>query len=69
VETVHVIYRRDEDTWVAESPQVPGWTAVADTLEEGRELAEEGVRFALDRDDLDIVHAAVIPSQGWVPVA
>jgi predicted RNase H-like HicB family nuclease len=54
--TVRVLYRRDSDTWVASSPDVPRWTAVADTYVEAHRLAEEGVRFALERDDLTVEH-------------
>jgi predicted RNase H-like HicB family nuclease len=53
---VRILYRQDEDTWVATSPEVAGWTAVADTYAEARRLAEEGVRFALDREDLTVEH-------------
>ena len=31
---VLVLYRQDEDTWVASSPDVPRWTVVADTYPE-----------------------------------
>jgi predicted RNase H-like HicB family nuclease len=54
--TVRVLYRQDADTWVASSPDVLRWTAVADTYAEAFRLAEEGVRFALDREDLTIEH-------------
>jgi predicted RNase H-like HicB family nuclease len=54
--TVRVLYRRDEDTWVASSPEVPRWTVVADTYSEAHQLAEDGVRFALERDDLTVEH-------------
>jgi predicted RNase H-like HicB family nuclease len=54
--TVRVLYRQDEDTWVASSPDVPRWTVVADTYAEAHQLAEEGVRFALERDDLTVEH-------------
>lgn len=54
--TVRVLYRQDVDTWVASSPDVPRWTVVADTYAEAHWLAEEGVRFALDRDDLTVEH-------------
>jgi predicted RNA binding protein YcfA (HicA-like mRNA interferase family) len=59
--TVRVLYRQDEDTWVATSPDVPRWTVVADTYAEAHQLAEDGVRFALERDDLTVEH--------YVPVA
>jgi predicted RNase H-like HicB family nuclease len=54
--TVRVLYRPDADTWVATSPDVPGWTAVADSYAKTRRLAEDGVRFALERDDLTVEH-------------
>ena len=53
---VRVLYRQDEDTWVATSPDVPRWTVVADSYPEAYRLAEDGVRFALERDDLTIEH-------------
>jgi hypothetical protein len=53
---VRVLYRQDADTWVAGSPDVPRWTVVADTYAEAHRLVEEGVRFALDREDLTIEH-------------
>jgi predicted RNase H-like HicB family nuclease len=58
---VRVIHHQDEDTWVAESPDVDGWTAVANTFEETRRLAEEGVRFALERDDVRVEHYVPAP--------
>jgi predicted RNase H-like HicB family nuclease len=54
--TVRVLHRQDEDTWVASSPDVPRWTVVADTYAEAHRLAEEGVRFALEREDLTVEH-------------
>jgi hypothetical protein len=56
VMTVRVLYRQDQDTWVASSPDIPRWTVVADSYPEAHRLAEDGVRFALDRDDLTIEH-------------
>ena len=53
---VRVLYRLDEDTWVATSPDVPRWTVVADSYSEAHRLAEDGVRFALERDDLTLEH-------------
>jgi predicted RNase H-like HicB family nuclease len=56
MERIRVHYEQDENTWVATSPQIPRWTAVAGSREELRELVEEGVRFALERDDVEVVH-------------
>ena len=50
MEPVRVIYRHDPTGWSAESPDVPGWYGSGTTFEEARELAEEGVRFALGWD-------------------
>jgi predicted RNase H-like HicB family nuclease len=49
-------------TWVANSPEVPNWTVVADSYEEAHQLAEEGVRFALDRDDVELKHFVPAPT-------
>jgi predicted RNase H-like HicB family nuclease len=54
--TVRILYRQDEGTWVATSPEAPQWTAVADTYSEVHRLAEEGVRFALECDEMTIEH-------------
>ena len=54
--TVRVLYRQDQDTWVATSPDISRWTVVANTYPEAHRLAEEGVRFALEIDDLTIEH-------------
>ena len=53
---VRVLYRQDQDTWVASSPDVSRWTVVDDSYSEAHRLAEEGVRFALESDDLTIEH-------------
>jgi predicted RNase H-like HicB family nuclease len=53
---IRVLYRRDQDTWVATSPGVPGWTVVAATYTEAHRLAEDGARFALDRDGVTLEH-------------
>jgi hypothetical protein len=53
---VRVLYRQDQDTWVAGSPDVPRWTVVAISYREALKLAEDGVRFALDREDPTIEH-------------
>lgn len=54
---VRVLYRQDQDTWVGTSPDVPRWIVVADRyLPRGAPDAEEGVRFALERDDLTVEH-------------
>lgn len=56
MERVTVVYHRDPDAWWADSQGVPGWTATAETLDELRVLVEEGVHFALERDDVLIEH-------------
>lgn len=56
MEPVRVIYHHEEGGWWAESPDVEGWTAVADTYEEIVKLVEEGIPFALERDDVELEH-------------
>jgi predicted RNase H-like HicB family nuclease len=62
MDTIRVIYEQDQDTWVATSPEVPEWTVVADSYEEAHELAEDGVRFALDRDAVEVKHFVPAPA-------
>jgi len=45
---IRVIYHLEEGSWWADSPDVKGWLAAADTYEEIVELAEEGIPFALE---------------------
>jgi len=59
---IRVIYEQDEDTWVASSPELPNWTVVAASYEEAHGLAEEGVRFALDREDVELKHFVPAPT-------
>lgn len=59
---IRVIYEQDEDTWVATSPEVPNWTVVADSYDEANRLAEDGVRFALGRDDVELKHFVPAPA-------
>ena len=53
---VRVIHHHENDSWWAESPDLPGWFAAADTYAEAHQLAEEGVRFDLERDDVTVEH-------------
>ena len=62
MERIRVIYEQDEDTWVATSPEVPNWTVAANTYEEAHRLAEDGVRFALDRDNFELKHFVPAPA-------
>jgi predicted RNase H-like HicB family nuclease len=56
VEFIPVIYHSESGAWWAESPRIPEWTATAETLDELRALVEDGVRFALERDDVVVEH-------------
>ena len=61
---ISVMYHLDDDAWWAESPDIPGWTIAGATFAEIRALAEDGARFALERDDVDVRHLvpqAVLP--------
>ncbi|MGH8956885.1 MAG: hypothetical protein ACRDVF_17935 [Microbacterium sp.] len=62
MDRIRVIYEQAGNTWVATSPEVPEWTVVANTYEEAHRLAEDGVRFALDREDVEIKHFVPAPA-------
>lgn len=47
---------------MATSPEVANWTVVADSYEQAHQLAEEGVRFALDRQDVELKHFVPAPA-------
>jgi len=47
---VRVIYHCEDGGWWAKSPDVKGWTAIADTYEEIAQLVKEGIPFALERE-------------------
>lgn len=46
IDGARIIYHREVDGWWAESPDVEGWSAAADTCTEVRQLAMDGVWFA-----------------------
>lgn len=52
---VRVTYHHELDSWWAESPDVTGYTAVADTLEKLRDEVREGLPFLLDVDQVEII--------------
>lgn len=65
---VHFEPLKDDATkavWWAESPQVEGWSAVADHLKELLALVHEGLPFYLERESVDFKPQLVTtPSQG-----
>jgi predicted RNase H-like HicB family nuclease len=56
MKTVRVIYHHEPKGWWANSPDIPGWSAAGQSYEEVRQLAVEGVEFALERSDLVVEH-------------
>lgn len=49
-----VVYHHEDGTWWADSPDVPGFTAVSDTLSELRQMVREGVPFYLDESEVEL---------------
>jgi predicted RNase H-like HicB family nuclease len=47
MELVRIIYHHEPAGWWAESPDVTGWSAAAESYDEVVKLAEEGIPFAL----------------------
>jgi len=56
METIRVIHHHEPEGWWSESPDVPRWAAAGATYEEVHQLSEEGVRFALEREDVVVKH-------------
>lgn len=67
MDCVRVIHHHEDGSWWAESPDLPGWFAAADTYAEARQLAEEGVRFELEREDVTVEH--FVPADEMVRAA
>lgn len=55
---ITVRYHKEAGTWWAESPNLPGFSAAADSREELRALVAEGVAFAIDDEPHMILEAA-----------
>lgn len=56
MEPIRVIYHREPEGWWAESPDVEGWTAVGGSYAEVLKLAQEGIPFALEQDEVALEH-------------
>lgn len=59
---VRVIYHHEPEAWWAESPEVEGWYGAGESFEEVRQLAEEGIPWALERDDVSLEHYVPAPA-------
>ncbi len=59
MDTVRVIHHHEPEGWWAESPDVGGWSAAGETYGEVHRLAEDGIRFALDRQDVHVEHSVL----------
>ena len=46
--TFLVVYEKGRDNWGAYAPDLPGYAAVAETLEKLRELVREGIPFHIE---------------------
>ena len=56
MDPIRVIYHHEPEGWWAESPDVKGWIAAGDNYPEVLKLAEEGIPFALERDEVELTH-------------
>jgi predicted RNase H-like HicB family nuclease len=54
VTSVQVEYHVEGGAWWADSPDIPGFVALGDTLHEVRGLVREGVPFYLEDDEVEI---------------
>lgn len=62
MDRIRVIHHNQDGRWWAESPDAPEWFAAAEGYKEAHRLAEEGVRFALGRNDVTVEH--FVPAGG-----
>lgn len=51
---IRIVVHCDGESWWAESPDITGFTAAADSARELKELIDEGVPFALDDESRDL---------------
>lgn len=58
---VRVLYRQEADGWWAESPDVPGYTAVGRDHEEVRQMIREGLPYFLG-ETLGYLEEIIAPS-------
>ena len=45
--TIRILYHQGPQGWWAESPDIDGWSVAGESYDEVRQLAENGVSFAL----------------------
>jgi predicted RNase H-like HicB family nuclease len=50
---IKVVYHREQSSWWANSPEVPGFHVGGETLEETRHLVREGLPFFLGADQVE----------------
>jgi predicted RNase H-like HicB family nuclease len=71
--TVRVLYHQEPEGWWAESPDIEGWTVAGESYDEVRQLAEDGVSFALAAvaeehgESFDEVQFADVTLEHYVP--
>jgi predicted RNase H-like HicB family nuclease len=71
--TVRVLYHQEPEGWWAESPDIAGWTVAGDSYDEVRQLAEDGVPFALaaaaesDGEEFDESRFSEVTVEHYVP--
>lgn len=70
--SVRVVYHNETDTWWAESPDVPGFSAAAESLDDLRELVRTGLTFHLG-DQIEIfeetARAGLVATVSYVGVS
>lgn len=62
MESLRVIYHHENGAWWAESPDVERWYAAGSTYSEVRQLAVEGIPFALGRNGRDVEIEHFVPA-------
>ncbi|OII37102.1 hypothetical protein BIU98_16750 [Curtobacterium sp. MMLR14_010] len=68
--SVTVVYHREDGAWWAESADAAGWTAAADTFAALQDLVRESLAFHFETEDIKIEEklddgAVLTPPTGW----
>lgn len=67
MKSIRILYRVEDSSWWAESPELPGWTAAGDSFEEVRAQALEGAKAFSDEPVMisEVLPVRAASSSAW----
>ena len=60
---IELTYHQEDGVWWVDSDDLPGFYAAADTLEDAKEQAKDGLAFALETEDFSTTESFEDPVQ------